>query len=148
MKHMTPLQFIAELHRLQASFEDVVRDGLKEAAEIVEEEAKDRIGSYQSAAGPFKAWDPLEPSTRERRVSEGFTADDPLHRSGELQRSIEHSVGRNEAVIGSNNEAALPNEMGTGHAPPRSFLGGALYSKADEVVEVIGNRVFNHLAGR
>lgn len=147
MKQMTPLQFIAEMQRIQATMDDAIRDGLKEAAEIVEEEAKDRIGNYQSAAGPFKAWKQLDPSTQTRRTAEGFTANDPLERTGDLKKSIEHKVGRNEAVIGSNDEAALPNEMGTADAPPRSFLGGALYSKTDEVVDAIGKRVFRHITG-
>jgi hypothetical protein len=47
-----------------------------------------------------------------------------------------------EAHIGSNNDKAVWQELGTSRGiPPRPFLAGALHHKADEVVLIIGDEI-------
>ena len=120
---------------------------LTTAAEVIEKEAKAEIGHYQSAAGPFAAWAELADSTKNDRVSKGFPENDPLLRTGEMRDSIEHTVRGREAHVGSDNDKAVWQELGTGHIPPRSFLGGAAFRKAPEVAEKIGADTVAYLTG-
>ena len=108
--------------------------------EFVEHEAKAEIGHYQDAAGPFGDWPELAPSTR--------AEEQRLGRTGDLPNSIEHTVMGDEAHVGSNSEIAAYLELGTAHIPPRSFLGGALVRKEDEVVAIVGSAVVGALIGR
>jgi HK97 gp10 family phage protein len=77
-------------------------------------------------------------------VQLGYSANDPLLRTGEMRESIEYNMdadGR-EAYVGTNNEKAVFNEFGTSKIPPRSFLGGAVEHKgqecADATAEILG----------
>lgn len=109
---------------------------ISEATKIVEQAAKDRIGHYNAASGPVPATAPLAPSTQETRVSLGFTADDPLERTGELRDSISSEVDGKQGSVGSPLESALYAEIGTAKEPPRSFLEGAVYDKEEELSEL------------
>ena len=126
--------------------------GLTEAAKIIQHEAKEEIGHYQGAAGPFAGWDELAASTQLERVRLGWTENDPLLRSGELRDHVKVSVGIGEAAIGVPNETvgdgskanpardighiAVWMENGTEKAPPRPFLGGAAVRKSHEAVDI------------
>jgi phage gpG-like protein len=114
---------------------------------VVEKEAKAEIGHYQGAAGPFSAWPELADATKEDRLKSGFSENDPLLRTGELRDSIEHTAGVDEAVVGSNSDIAVYQELGTQHIPPRSFLGGAAVRKGEEVANILGRHVVKALAG-
>ncbi|WP_424139364.1 HK97 gp10 family phage protein [Roseomonas chloroacetimidivorans] len=123
------------------------RSALDEAARVVQAEAKREIGDYQPAAPPFGAWPQLAESTQKDRVAQGFTANDPLLRTGKLRDSIGRRVGDGEAVVGSDLDVALYQELGTKTIPPRSFLGGAAVRKSDEVVKILGRRMVAALRG-
>src|SRR5450631_1773138 len=124
-----------------------VHHGLKQAAEAIEATAKEEIGVYQDAAGPFPAWAPLADATVADRVSKGFTPDDPLLRTGELQDSIVHEVGDWEATVGSIDPVMKFPEFGTVKMPPRPVLGPALERNAEKVQRLIGDAAVSVFVG-
>lgn len=133
----SPAAFAAFLPVLALEVEHEKHKLLEKAAVVVEEEAKRVIGTYDYG------WKPLAPSTLARK-----SADTPLLETGEMRESIEHTVKDHEAIIGSNNDKALWQELGTSHIPPRSFLGGALQHKSDEIVEMIGQNIVKVIEGK
>ncbi len=123
--------------------------GLEKSAQLIERRAKEKIGEYQEEAGPFPAWEPLSPSTLAEKERLGYAPpDNPLLRTGDMRDSIEHRVEGLEAQVGSNNDVAVYQELGTARIPARSFLGGAAVEKEKEVVELIGGNVMLALAAR
>jgi HK97 gp10 family phage protein len=127
--------FARHLERLALEGEAVTAHITKEAADLVQANAKARIGEYQDYEGPFTKWAELADSTKEERVRQGFTENDPLLRTGTLRDSIKVEAKGNEAVIGSEDEVALYQEVGTDHIPPRPFLGPALYGSKNDIAE-------------
>lgn len=156
-------EFLVFLEGVAAEVVIAQHEGLKKAAEIIEHEAKAEIGEYQAPAGPFDAWPQLSGATLggfrhangrwiPGKEELGYAPpDNPLLRDGRLRESIEHTVEGNEAVVGSTDDVAVYQEMGTPGAeypiPPRSFLGRAAFKKAHTVVEMIGARVVWVLRG-
>jgi hypothetical protein len=63
-----------------------------------------------------------------------------------MRDSIEHVVDGHEAVIGSDLDTAVYQELGTEEIPPRSFLGFAAHEEGHRVAELIGERVADYLA--
>jgi phage gpG-like protein len=130
-----------------------MQEGLEKAAVVVETAAKHLIGQENvPAAGPYPAWAPLAQSTIEEKEKLGYTGQvsetDPLLRTGELRESIRHVVGHNEAVVGSDLDKALEQEMGTERIPARHYLGTALYQNAPEVEKILGEHFFHKLVRR
>ncbi|MBM7045445.1 hypothetical protein [Rhizobium lusitanum] len=107
---------------------------LEQAAAVVEAEAKAEIGHYQGAAGPFAAWAPLRPET----IAQKANGDTPLLETGDMRDSIGTIIAGDEAHVGSNDDKAVWQELGTVKIPARSFLGGAAVRKSEEVKEIIG----------
>jgi hypothetical protein len=140
--------FAAEFALAAGKVETLNHRMLEKSAEIIEERAKEKIGEYQDQAGPFAAWAPLAESTLAEKEALGYAPpDNPLLRTGEMRDSIEHKVIGDEAHVGSDNDKALWQELGTASIPPRSFLGGAAFEKEREVVELIGENTAMLLAG-
>jgi HK97 gp10 family phage protein len=138
-KHL--LETVVAQHEMQ-------QKGLEKAARVVEKRAKEKIGEYQDQVGPFIAWPELADSTKADRLRKGFSEDEPLLRTGAMRDSIEHMVVDNAAYVGSNSDIAVFQELGTSKMPPRSFLGGALAEKTDDVCEIIGESTYNALIGK
>lgn len=135
--------FAAHLGGMVAEMGHLEHEGLEEAAQVVEEEAKAEIGTYQGAAGPFAAWASLKPETIARKAN----GDTPLLETGAMRDSIERTVIGLTAYVGSNSEIAVYQELGTRAIPPRSFLGGALVRKEKDVVALIASPVASLVAG-
>jgi HK97 gp10 family phage protein len=133
----SPAAFAAFLPVLALEVEHEKHKLLEKAAVIVEEEAKRVIGTYDYN------WPPLAPSTLAKK-----SADTPLLETGEMRDSIEHKVSHDEAHIGSNNDKAVFQELGTAKIPPRSFLAGALQHKAEEIVKKIGQDIVKVIEGK
>jgi DNA-directed RNA polymerase subunit H (RpoH/RPB5) len=114
-------------------------EALKEAAVIVENEAKRVIGTYDYG------WPQLAQSTQDDRVAQGFSANEPGLRSEAMRDSIEHTVVGHEAQIGSNDDHLVYFELGTSKQPPRSDLAGAAIAKEKEIVAAIGSAVHTAL---
>lgn len=130
--------FVWHLGTIKARQALEIRNGLERAARIVEKQAKEEIGHYQPQTGEFAAWPELAESTKADRVAQGFSENDPLLRTGKLRDSISHQVDGLEAVIGSDSDVAVWQELGTKNIPPRSFLGTALVNKEGQVAKTIG----------
>lgn len=139
--------FVEHLATLHAKEALGVRHGLDRAAKLVEKAAKAEIGHYQPASGPFPSWAELAESTKADRVSQGYTENDPLLRSGKLRDSIGHTVEGLEACIGSDMDIAVYQELGTKTIPPRPFLGPALFNNEHKVVKLIGEHASGALLG-
>lgn len=138
------LEFLAaRAHEVARAQEPALRKG----ANIIAEEARAEIGTYQDQAGSSPAWAELAEATKRQRAAQGWTENDPLLRSGELRESIEVSVEGNEAAIGSNSPIAAFLEFGTSRIPPRSFLGGAAFRKGEAAAQAIGKTMAHALAG-
>jgi hypothetical protein len=137
---------------------------MRDAAEIVQVEAKAELGTYQVEAGPFPAWQALADATMLRREEHGFTPNDPLLVTGELRLHIDKSFNPIKAVVGVPSEIvgdgspgnhardigdiAVDMELGTSRAPARPFLGRAAYVKAHDVTRVVAAIMTDAVAGR
>jgi HK97 gp10 family phage protein len=146
-REVTLSGFIAHLTAASLAVRNHQHEALEKAARVVEAEAKREIGHYQGEAGQFAPWAELADSTKADRVRQGYAENEPLLRDGTLRDSIGHVVRGNEAVIGSASEIAVYQELGTDKIPPRSFLGGALVRKSDQVAQILGEGVVKALVG-
>jgi phage gpG-like protein len=147
MREMSLSGFMAHIAGAMVEIEHATHRALERAAVTVEREAKREIGRYQDQAGPFQAWKELAEATQAQRFLAGYPENEPLLVTGELRDSISHAVGHHEAVVGSNSEIAEYQELGTKRIPPRSFLGGAAFRKAERVAEILGGGVAMALVG-
>lgn len=155
MKSLGSLAEMAtELVRLETAELVAMEAALEIAAVEVEKTAKSEFGVYQPAAGQFGAWPQLAESTQDERERLGFSPNDPLLRTGELQASISHETRGLEAEIGSTSEIAPYHELGTSKMPARPVLGPALVRNLDKIKELaasaivagfIGNEVIDRL---
>ena len=71
----------------------------------------------------------------------------PWDETGRLEDSIQHSSDGLNAVIGSDDPAAAPQELGTMHVAPRPFLAPAAAALSEEIVQEIGATLAALLAG-
>lgn len=124
-----------------------VQRGLELSAVIIEKTAKNEIGEYQDAIGPFQDWAPLADSTEAEKGRLGYPLDAPLLRTGEMRDSIKHEVGEWEATVGSIDPTMIYHEFGTSKMPPRSVIGPALYRNLDKVHKLIGNAAVSGFVG-
>jgi hypothetical protein len=131
--------------------------GLEKGAVLVEAEAKASVGHYQAG------WPQLSEATLEGfyhplagpipgKIEIGYAPpDNPLLRTGALREDYEHSVAAGEAVVGSNSDIAVWQEMGTPDAlypiPARPVLAGAAQRKSSEVVDVMVQEVLREVVG-
>lgn len=131
-------QFACEMSSASASIATGLEACFRVFVKEIEETAKEEIGVYQPAYGPFNAWAPLAESTKADRVRQGYSEDEPLLRSGELRDSIGSEVVGLAAIIGTKSEIGLWQEVGTAHIPPRPFIGPAYVRKIDPLMESVG----------
>ena len=118
------------------AYDKGVHDALDGACKIVETEAKRVIGTYDYG------WPPLKPETIARKAR----GDTPLLETGDMRDSIEHTVQDKSGFVGSNDDKAVWQELGTSRGiPPRSFLGGAAMRKGEEVAHAIGSEIFTKM---
>lgn len=128
---------------LAAKLPTVMHSELDAAGEAIEKRAKQKIGEYQQAAGPFRAWEQLADSTKADRRRKGFPENEPLLRTGHMRGTIEHKREGKAVHVGSDDPIVDYQERGTNRIPPRSFLGGALFELAHEL-----HRKFTRRIGR
>lgn len=149
MNEFTSLgQFARHLATLEVGVALALRSGLDEVAVAVRDKAKDEIGTYQPAIGPFPAWSPLAESTIADRAAEGYSPDEPLLRTGEMRDSIDKDVSGMEATIGSTSDIAVYQELGTDKIPPRPFLGPAVLHNEELIKRILGRAFVAGLLGR
>jgi HK97 gp10 family phage protein len=138
--------FAAHLLKIEAEVALTVHHGLKKVAVEIEKTAKSQFGHYQRATGGFKAWLSLTDATQADRVRQGFTPDDPLLRSGELRDSVSHTVNGLDAVIGSDSDVMVYQELGTEKIPPRPVLGPAALKNRRKIEKVLGHATASAIA--
>lgn len=139
--------FATHLLTAQALVVAELRTGLTEVTEAIRDTAKGELGTYQAGIGPFAAWQELADSTKEDRVRQGYTENDPLLRSGELRESVAAEVAGLTGYVGSEKDEAVWMELGTDKAPPRAFLGPAVYHNEKYIVERLGGAVVAGILG-
>lgn len=132
---------------MRASAETGIPKALETIGAEIERDAKDEIGTYQREnMGDLRPWDELTKATQADRMRAGFSANEPLLRTGDLRDSITHTVEGNRVVIGSDDPIALYQELGTHgpgvgpsgyHVPPRPFLATAAYRNKDTIVAAV-----------
>lgn len=121
--------FVGVLMHAAHSIEHQRIHRMEKAGKLVEECAKDAIGTYHFG------WPPLAPETVARKA----TGDSPLLETGELRDSIEHKVVDAHTVdVGTNDPKAPYHELGTAKIPARSFLVSAAMEQEHAVVELFG----------
>lgn len=99
--------------------------GVRDAAKVIHKRTRAKFGHYQQGDGPFGSWPELKDATKEERVRQGYSANEPLLRSGDLMRSYEVAHEGLAAGVGSAEEKALGQEIGVpgSNVPARSTLG-------------------------
>ena len=140
------LDFARDLGAAVLVYEHHKEKILEHIGKMVEEEAKDVIGTYRYG------WPELAPATQDARERMGASRNDPLLWRGSSQEgalirdTISHDVVMHESAvdIGSESKIAAYQELGTSHIPPRSFLRMAAETKEPEIIEHIGGSV--HIA--
>jgi|SRR5450830_198167 len=132
---------IAHLALMDAHTTLALHHGLKQCAVAIEKTADSEFGVYQGEVGAFAGWAPLADATQAARVALGYTPDDPLLRSGELQRSVTHEIDGLEAVIGSDSDIMVWQELGTDKIPPRAVLGPAAIRNKELITRTLGRAV-------
>jgi HK97 gp10 family phage protein len=123
--------------------------GLDSCATHVKKVAKEEIGEYQPAVGPFQDWAELADSTEADKARKGYPLDAPLLRTGEMRDEITHEVSGLEAVAGAKDEGAGKilqyHEFGTSKMPPRPVLGPAMFRSRSFIQERLGAAVLSGL---
>lgn len=148
MKHFDSFgAFAAHLTRLAAKAPAVMHHATDRAAAIIEERAKDEIGQYQPAVGPYPAWPPLAESTEARKASAGYPVGAPLLATGEMYGSVGRTVSGTEAVIGAEDPKIVYHELGTDRIPPRPVFGPAAFGARDTVRKLLGVTTAAWVAG-
>jgi HK97 gp10 family phage protein len=108
---------------------------LEKACQLIEDEARGAIGSYKYG------WPQLVQSTQEQRVALGYSANEPLLRTGELRDSIGHVVEGDVGYVGTNDPVAKYHEYGTSKMPPRPFLAPAVEAVRPKIEKMAGRMV-------
>jgi hypothetical protein len=125
---------------------EVLHKGLERIGEKIEQTAKEEIGTYQDAIGPFLEWEQLADSTERAKARKGYPADAPLLGDGELRDSYSHEMdGWDAVVIGSPHKEALFHEVGTVRMPPREVLGPAVERNRKEIEREMGDALLETL---
>lgn len=134
-----------------AATEIVVREhvekGLAEVAKQIEQTAKDEIGFYQPAVGPFPAWADLAESTEQDKARNGYPLNAPLERTGAMRDSIQSESEGFEAIVGSKEETLAYHEFGTVKMPPRPVLGPAVVLNELKIKRIIGRAAVSGIVG-
>jgi hypothetical protein len=153
--------FARHLDRLAGMGNEVSESIAEQSANLIRDDAKAKLGTYQPATGGFNAWAPLSLERQTERVLDGFTANEPLLASGQLRDAIEASLQPGGAAVGVPHgphiepggriedvgQIALEMETGSGGAPPRPFLGPAAFEAKPRVGKLAGRALVAWLVG-
>ncbi len=135
--------FAAHMLTIEKDLNVAAERTVMRGAALIQKKAKAQMGHEQ----PY--WPALKPETISRKAR-GNT---PLLETGELRASIEVSGPYREgartvsAYVGSNNPKAAWHEFGTGHVPPRPFLGPAAIGAERQIHEIAQREVAKAFAG-
>ncbi len=157
MKTLSILEAVAEFSGMAVEYIAIQQEAMEGATKIVEARAKAIVGHYQNDTGPFDPWRDLADSTIADKERKGYAPpDNPLLRTGDMRESITHDASPTRGIVGSDEDIALWQELGTHgpnpgpdgyHVPPRSFLGAAAFQKQDQVAELIADAAVSVFTG-
>ena len=139
--------FTRHLERLAALGEGVGHHIVAESTKTIQKAAQTKVGHYQESVGPFPDWAPLAESTKEDRVRHGYTADNPLLRDGTLRDSYTTAQDGAHGAVGSAEDVALMQEVGTSRIPPRPVLGPAAIESKSAIATRAGNTLIAWISG-
>lgn len=144
MREFSLLEFAKFVQaELGEGVEHAKETALELGARAIAHEAKSVIGTYKFD------WEQLAPATQKERESLGYVANEPLLRDGTLRDSIHYTViDANEAEIGSNDDVAVWQELGTSTIPARSFLGASAAYLEKPIVQMVKETVGAAVAGQ
>jgi phage gpG-like protein len=129
----------ARFAAVEADLELAREPMLSVACQMVAEKAKSLIGV------PHDWWPPLSPETLRRK--DGVNT--PLLETGEMRDSIEWNADSNHGYVGSNNDKAVWQELGTSWGiPPRSFLAAGAQLEGPAVAKMMERVVGAAIGGR
>lgn len=137
--------FAVELASHTVEREIALREGLEKAALAIVKIAKEEVGEYQPAVGPYQEWELLAQSTEADKEAKGYRLEAPLERTGELRDSYEAEVDGLDAIAGSKDPIAYYQEIGTAHIPPREVLGPAAIRARKKIERAIGKALVEGL---
>jgi hypothetical protein len=133
------MEAAARFAAVEADLEAARRPMLEAACEMVAERARSLIGV------PHGWWPPLTPETLARK--DGVNT--PLLETGEMRDSIQWNADSNHGYVGSHNDKAVWQELGTSRGiPPRSFLGAAAEIEGPAVAKMMEKVVGAAIGGR
>lgn len=147
-------QFAGLLDRAAIECKKELELDLVKLGEITSHDAQAAIGTYRYG------WPQLAESTQADRVEKGFSANEPLLRTGEMKATIRAEVGPlivgsvsqfTDLVlaVGSPDLVALWQEMGTTRGiPPRPFLSSAMLENFPTAVHLFTTTALKLLTGR
>src|SRR6267154_6377660 len=131
------LGFVAHLATVERDMHELGPAIVGRVCEMICEEAKRVIGEG------YDYWPALQPATLARKMM-----NTPLLETGELRASIEWQSHGLEGAVGSNNDKAVWQELGTSHIPPRSFLMGAAVHVEDKIHKMAARAVMAVMLGK
>ena len=135
-----------------------MEEALEVGAKHLQKKAKEQFGKYPTDASPFSIpfhaaphsglWNELAPSTKADRVQKGFSENEPLLRTGKLRDSIKVSVHGPLAVVGSNEDIMVWQELGTHKIPPRPVLGLTAHKHGKDAASLVAATFVSQLFGK
>jgi hypothetical protein len=146
MKTFDLLSFVAELHAIDRDLEALCGAHgnspiVERACQIVQKKAKAAIGHEHDM------WPALAESTIADKEHHGYATPAPLLRTGEMRDSIEYTVHGSEGWVGSNDDKAVWQELGTSKIPPRSFLVSSAIASEDKIHRLAAAATVGALSG-
>lgn len=139
--------FAAHLIKVNATVVIALHTATEKIGQIVEARARAEFGTYQPAVGNFPAWDELAETTKDDRVRQGYTENDPLLRSGAMRDETGHSSTALEVLIGSKDPVMVFQEFGTSKMPARPVFGPALVNSENDIHLIVGAALMSGLVG-
>jgi phage gpG-like protein len=134
---MTLIEAAAKFSAIGRDMETIGPAIVARACEMVCAEAKRVIGEG------YPEWPALQPATLARKMMAT-----PLLETGEMRASIEWQSHGLEGAVGSNNDKAVWQELGTSRIPPRSFLMGAAVHMEEKIHKMAARAVMAIIAGK
>lgn len=145
--------FTKHMQKVAKNFKSYETKAAMFLGQILEAEAKDKIGHLQDSAGPFREWAPLAAATLADKERQGYifnSEGNPLYRTGELKDSIHHVYNpmTQTLYLGSDSEIMIYQEFGTKYIPPRSVIGLTMYQSLADVHYTMGNMLVSWLESK
>lgn len=154
MKTFNSLKTFADhLAKTHLRYDNYEKTACEFLGEVLQTEAKDKIGHLQTDTNGFVPWPDLAESTKKQKEDQGyvFNADyNPLYRTGEMRGSIHYFYSKElrKLILGSASLIMLFQELGTIHIPARSVLAFTLFQAAALINYVLGAMLRDWVAGQ